>query len=74
MVLISDSYGKINMVLFLFTPRKCFALTPPSKSGVIDKRTNMPELDWQLGYPMAILMMFSSAAGTYLFFKRKGWL
>ncbi|MFT5788956.1 MAG: magnesium transporter [Shewanella sp.] len=35
---------------------------------------NMPELDWQLGYPMAILMMFGSAAGTYFFFKRKGWL
>lgn len=35
---------------------------------------NMPELDWQFGYPMAILMMFGSAAGTYLFFKRKGWL
>ncbi|MCL1058631.1 magnesium/cobalt transporter CorA [Shewanella gelidimarina] len=35
---------------------------------------NMPELDWKLGYPMAILMMFGSAAGTYFFFKRKGWL
>ena len=33
---------------------------------------NMPELDWQFGYPMAILMMFGSAAGTYFFFKRKG--
>ncbi|WP_299811247.1 magnesium/cobalt transporter CorA [uncultured Shewanella sp.] len=36
--------------------------------------TNMPELEWQLGYPMAIAMMFGSAAGTYFFFKRKGWL
>ncbi|MGS0683335.1 magnesium/cobalt transporter CorA [Shewanella sp. 125m-7] len=35
---------------------------------------NMPELDWKLGYPMAIVMMFGSAAGTYFFFKRKGWL
>lgn len=35
---------------------------------------NMPELEWQLGYPMAIAMMFGSAAGTYFFFKRKGWL
>ncbi|MDR8523510.1 MULTISPECIES: magnesium/cobalt transporter CorA [Shewanella] len=35
---------------------------------------NMPELDWRFGYPMAIAMMFGSAAGTYLFFKRKGWL
>lgn len=36
--------------------------------------TSMPELDWRLGYPMAILMMIASAAGTYLFFRRKGWL
>lgn len=36
--------------------------------------SSMPELDWRFGYPMAILMMLASAAGTYLFFKRKGWL
>ncbi|MCL1142931.1 magnesium/cobalt transporter CorA [Shewanella gaetbuli] len=34
----------------------------------------MPELDWRYGYPMAVGLMFASAAGTYLFFKRKGWL
>ncbi|ARD21958.1 magnesium/cobalt transporter CorA [Shewanella japonica] len=35
---------------------------------------NMPELDWRFGYPMAIGLMLASAGGTYLFFKRKGWL
>ncbi|GLP94722.1 magnesium/cobalt transporter CorA [Paraferrimonas sedimenticola] len=35
---------------------------------------NMPELDWQFGYPMALGMMLASAVGTYLFFRRKGWL
>lgn len=34
----------------------------------------MPELAWQYGYPMAIVMMVASAAGTYFFFKQKGWL
>ncbi|RRJ85062.1 magnesium/cobalt transporter CorA [Aestuariirhabdus litorea] len=34
----------------------------------------MPELDWAFGYPMALAMMFMSAASTYLFFKVKGWL
>lgn len=34
----------------------------------------MPELEWQYGYPMAIMMMLASAGGTYAFFKRKGWL
>jgi len=36
--------------------------------------TSMPELEWQYGYPMAIVMMLASAAGTYFFFKRKHWL
>lgn len=35
---------------------------------------NMPELKWQYGYPIAIVLMLASAVGTYLFFKRKGWL
>ncbi len=34
----------------------------------------MPELDWRLGYPLALLLMVASAVGPYLFFKRKGWL
>ncbi|BCV49921.1 magnesium and cobalt transport protein CorA [Shewanella algae] len=34
----------------------------------------MPELEWYFGYPMAVVMMLASAAGTYLFFRRKGWL
>lgn len=34
----------------------------------------MPELEWYFGYPMALVMMLASAAGTYLFFRRKGWL
>ena len=36
--------------------------------------TNMPELDWRWGYPMAIGLMLASAVGTYLFFKWKRWL
>jgi magnesium transporter len=35
---------------------------------------NMPELEWALGYPWALLLMLASAAGPFLFFKWKGWL
>ncbi|MCA0401741.1 MAG: magnesium/cobalt transporter CorA [Proteobacteria bacterium] len=35
---------------------------------------NMPELEWSVGYPMALGMMVLSAAGTYLFFRLKRWL
>ena len=35
---------------------------------------HMPELDWHLGYPIALALMFVSAAVPFLYFKRKGWL
>lgn len=34
----------------------------------------IPELEWAYGYPFAITLMFLSALGTYLFFRKKGWL
>jgi magnesium transporter len=34
----------------------------------------MPELDWQLGYPFALVLMVFSAILPFLYFKRKGWL
>ncbi|WP_413492731.1 magnesium/cobalt transporter CorA [Morganella psychrotolerans] len=34
----------------------------------------MPELDWSMGYPAAIGIMFVAALAPYLYFKRKNWL
>lgn len=34
----------------------------------------MPELDWWLGYPLACVLMLSSAVLPYWYFKRRGWL
>jgi magnesium transporter len=34
----------------------------------------MPELGWDLGYPIALLLMFLSAIGPYLYFRHRGWL
>lgn len=36
--------------------------------------THMPELDWTYGYPFALALMASVAAGLWYFFKRSGWL
>ncbi|MET8011710.1 magnesium and cobalt transport protein CorA [Streptomyces sp. NPDC005271] len=36
--------------------------------------THMPELDWVLGYPFAILLMAVVCVSLYLVFKRRGWL
>lgn len=35
---------------------------------------NMPELHWQWGYPMAILLMILSAILPLWYFRRRGWL
>lgn len=35
---------------------------------------NMPELDWQYGYLVALGLMVAIALGLYVAFKRKGWL
>ena len=34
----------------------------------------MPDLHWFVGYPWALVLMVASAAGPYLYFKRRGWL
>ena len=34
---------------------------------------NMPELNWYLGYPMALGIMTAVAGGMLFYFKRKGW-
>jgi magnesium transporter len=35
---------------------------------------HMPELGWTYGYPFAVLLMVSAAAGLWVLFKRSGWL
>ena len=35
---------------------------------------HMPELDWRLGYPLALFAMAALAVVLYIVFKRRGWL
>ena len=36
--------------------------------------TDMPELSWSFGYPMAIGAMVALAVVLYVVFKKKGWM
>ncbi|MBB2902327.1 magnesium transporter [Kineococcus radiotolerans] len=36
--------------------------------------THMPELDWKLGYPLALLLMLVLSVTLYAIFRRRGWL
>ena len=35
---------------------------------------NMPELEWMLGYPLALVLMLITAIIPLELFRRKGWL
>ena len=34
----------------------------------------MPELDWEFGYPFAILVIIAVCVALYMRFKKAGWL
>lgn len=34
----------------------------------------MPELDWRLGYPLALLLIITISTALYVSFRRRGWL
>jgi magnesium transporter len=49
---------------------------PPTLVGTIYGMNfkAMPELGWEFGYPMAIVLMLISGIGPYFYFRKKGWL
>lgn len=50
-------------------------IVPTIVTGVYGMNfTFMPELDWRLGYPFAILLILAVSGALYLLFKRWGWL
>ena len=34
----------------------------------------MPELDWRLGYPFALVLMVAFSVSLYFIFKRRRWI
>ena len=64
-----------NNVIKIFSVA-AVALMPPTLIASIYGMNfkYMPELDWQLGYPLAIALMLLAAALPYFFFKWKKWL
>jgi magnesium transporter len=51
------------------------AIMPPTLVGAIYGMNfkHMPELDWNVGYPLAIALMVISSVAPLIWFKRKGW-
>ncbi|GAA3900737.1 magnesium transporter CorA family protein [Sphingomonas limnosediminicola] len=64
-----------NAAMKLFSWAAVVFLPPTLIAGIYGMNfEHMPELKWLAGYPWALLLMFISAVGPYLYFKRRGWI
>lgn len=64
-----------NQIIKIFTVASVVFLPPTLVASIYGMNFEaMPELQWQLGYPWAVVLMVLSAALPFLYFKRRGWL
>ena len=77
--LMESTMGYINLeqnnIIKIFSVAAVMFLPPTLIASIYGMNFQvMPELTNEYGYPIALVLMLSSAFGTYFFFKRKGWL
>ncbi len=64
-----------NKVIKIFTIMSVIFLPPTLIASIYGMNFKfMPELQWEIGYPLAILLMIFSALLPLFIFKKKGWL
>jgi len=64
-----------NKIIKIFSIAAVVFLPPTLIASIYGMNFNfMPELEWNFGYPFAIVLMILAGLAPYLFFKRKGWL
>jgi magnesium transporter len=77
--LLEATLGLINLeqnnIIKIFSVAAVMFMPPTLIASIYGMNFHhMPELDWPLGYPFALALMFGSILGIYLYFKRRGWL
>ncbi len=64
-----------NKIIKIFSIAAVVFLPPTLVASIYGMNFRlMPELGWEWGYPMAIVLMVLFGAAPYWYFKRKGWL
>lgn len=64
-----------NKIIKIFSVASVAFLPPTLIASIYGMNFKfMPELDWSLGYPMAIGLMVASAIAPFLYFRHRGWL
>ena len=64
-----------NAIIKIFSVAAVVFLPPTLIASIYGMNFKaMPEIDWALGYPFALLLMLASVAAPFIYFRRKGWL
>ena len=64
-----------NQIIKLFSVMAVMLMPPTLVASIYGMNfKHMPELDWVLGYPAALLLMLLAAVVPFAYFRRKGWL
>ena len=76
--LLDPTLGRINLVqsiIKLFSVIAVIFMPPTVIASIYGMNfKEMPELEWRLGYPLALTLMAFAAIGPYVFFHWKKWL
>ncbi|MYN16581.1 magnesium/cobalt transporter CorA [Rugamonas sp. FT107W] len=64
-----------NKIIKIFSVASVAFLPPTLIASIYGMNFKwLPELEWQLGYPFAIVLMVTSAIAPFWYFRRRGWL
>lgn len=64
-----------NQIIKLFSVMAVTLMPPTLVASIYGMNfRHMPELDWPIGYPAALVLMLVSGLLPYLYFRKKGWL
>jgi magnesium transporter len=67
--------NRLNEVMKKLTSWAAIILVPTLIAGIYGMNfDHMPELNWVIGYPLALAFMALSAAVLWRMFRRRGWL
>ena len=64
-----------NQIIKIFSIAAVVFLPPTLVASIYGMNfEHMPELHFEYGYPLALILMVISGFAPYFYFKRKGWL
>jgi len=66
--------NELNIAMRILTVGATMLMTASLISGIYGMNLIIPETEWRLGYPFAIVLMVTLCAIEYAYFKKKGWL